>query len=110
MRKGSQQYPRWLSEEFAVSNHGKDANLDETHIHNDDDDACAEKVDEGLKGLKKINDDTGSVKSGGFTVRSPTDSKPNLYINFKIQFLIHRRKDQLEHTNTKKDKWGSYYL
>ena len=45
------------------SNHGKDANanLDETHIHDDDDDACAGKVDEGLKERKKINDDTGSV-------------------------------------------------
>ena len=43
--------------------HGKDANanLDETHIHDDDDDACAGKVDEGLKERKKINDDTGSV-------------------------------------------------
>ena len=49
------------------------------------------------------------LKSGGFTVRSPTDSKPNLYINFKIQFLIHRRKDQLEFTNNKNDQWGSYY-
>ena len=63
-------------------------------------------MDEGLKGLNKINDDTGSV---GFTVRSPTDSKPNLYINFKIQFLIHRRKDQLEFTNNKNDQWGSHY-